>query len=379
MARLCRAALVGALALSSAGCWDLRTLDQRAFALLMAVDRQDGQWQVTMQIAVPGKRGGGAQGGGAESTPAVTELVVGRASSLRQAVDDLRRRLYRELDTSHMDTVVIGEAAAREGLDRLLFLGRSLRVPVVASVAVSRGPAFQVARARSPALNLPALFTARGFTGSYTRHPAVIPVPVWMLFNRFLPSPLQDPYAPGLVARDGYIDFAGVALFSGPRMVGWLDGHDAATFGVVRARRVAASLSTALPPEGSLPGGRVAVRVVTGRIRYSADLRDGRPVLQLHASLQGELDEAPPGLFRDARGQARAEQALERELEASLERLMHRLQELGSDPIGFGEDLRARWPDSPFVRDKPSWRAAYRQAEVEVRAQVSITTSGHRE
>ncbi|BDG59827.1 Ger(x)C family spore germination protein [Caldinitratiruptor microaerophilus] len=371
-----RVALAGALAVSSAGCWDLRTLDQRAFALLMAIDRQEGQWQLTAQIAVPG---GQDRGGGAEGTPAAIELVSGRGNSLREALDDLRSRLHRELDTSHMDTVVIGEAAAREGLDRLLFLSRSLRVPVVASVAVSRGPAAEVTRARSPALNLPALFTARAFTGSFTRHPGVIPVPVWMLFNRLLPSPFQDPYAPGLVSREGQIDFAGVALFSGPRMVGWLDGHDAATLGVIRARRVVGSVSADVPAQDGQPGGRTVLRVVTGRIRYSADLRDGRPVLRLNASFHGDLDEAPPGLLRDAQGQARVEQALARESEARLESLLHRLQEIGSDPIGFGEDFRVRWPDSPFVRDKASWQAAYRQAEVEARVDISITSSGHRE
>lgn len=98
-------ALLVALLPLAAGCWDFRGLDQRGFVLMVGIDRrEDDKFRLSlqMQTATPGQQDG--QGGGGQRP---YRVLTGEGDTIREAFERARADIFRELDLTFMDTIVI--------------------------------------------------------------------------------------------------------------------------------------------------------------------------------------------------------------------------------------------------------------------------------
>lgn len=354
------------------GCWDSRSLDQRAFVIMMGIDRPEEHiFEVTVEVPL------GATGGGGEAgllgTDRQWEGVSARAISVERALETISANLARELDLRLLSTVVIGEEMARHGLHDLDWLSRTLDVPSVANVAVTRGKAAKVALGESHLFAVPGLFPHFTLGGTFTRSPAVVPTPVWLIMLRLFHSPFEDAYAAGLTVDEQGINTDGLAVFRDNRLAGWLDKEETELFGMVKAGRYQGVLSRRLP---ETQAGWVSFSVQGGRTRLGVRLEDDEPVLTIDQNLRGTLRELVGRRITDLAQELRVEQDLAESQRQALAELVARLQEIGSDALGFGEIMRRRHPRHPAVADGKTWQEAYARARVEVAVQVVITTPG---
>lgn len=360
------------LCLPLAGCWDLRGLEGRAFAIMAGVDRtEENKFRISIQIQTitAGQPSGG--GGGASSAQANYRVLTGEGETIRMAFARARGLIARELDLAILDTIVFGESAATNLADLEIFV-RSLRTPVPAYVAVARGDAESVVRASTPGFQVPGEYTLQGFRGTWTRSPYVVRTPIWAFFNRDFHSPLQDPYAQALTSQKYGLNWDGMAVFRYHSFVGFLSPDDATIVNMVENQRFERTVEVTLGE-----GRRASMVIQRGKVRKWVTWERGQPVLHVHIKGAGDLFELTAMTVKSEEIQRELESALTKKLADEVVAALKLLQGMNIDPIGFGELARRAAPYRPEVQSSDAWHATYQQAKLDVRARLSIITSGY--
>lgn len=110
------------------GCWDRTEINDLAIVLATGVDYKDGQAQLTAQIFIPRKGGGGSESGGAgEGASGVTMTRTAEGVNIAEALNRLQRKVARHMFWGQCEVIVISEEAGKQGLRE--FVDFFLRYP----------------------------------------------------------------------------------------------------------------------------------------------------------------------------------------------------------------------------------------------------------
>ncbi|EKP95816.1 Ger(x)C family spore germination protein [Thermaerobacter subterraneus] len=361
-------ALLLLVAVTLTGCWDLEEIDRRTVVLGLAFDTDRGGG-FRMVASVPDPRAlvpsGGTAIGPQVKEPAFVVLQTrGRTASENLAA--LRDVTSRDLFLGQILVIGVSERLARRGVLSLLeFLMNNTDIPRAAWFVVARGDPARVLAVKPPQQTFPEfylddVFRARG------KPTGALAIPYWRVWvDTLLPGrdALVPVVAPG---PQGQMRVAQVAAFRDSRMVGLLSEKETHLLALIRDAR-----NTFW--EVDLPDGRrIALRPLGAntRILPLSPGPGGRPRFRFEASLNMALVEvygatgSPPELLQ---------QAASHDLTLALTRLVRRLQQMGSDPLGFGERWRIAQPRLFQVRD---WHQQWPQAQVDVRVRVNIGRGG---
>ncbi|MHA7579234.1 Ger(x)C family spore germination protein [Paenibacillus vandeheii] len=140
------------------GCWDRKEINDIAFVIGLAIDKEDGNYRSSLQIALPGQSGssGSEGGGGGTSGDKSWFMLSNTAKTLRGTSIEGQKALSRELYYAHRRTILIGEELAREGVASMLDLltryplNRFSALPII-----TKGPAFKVLDTDAPIEKFP--------------------------------------------------------------------------------------------------------------------------------------------------------------------------------------------------------------------------------
>lgn len=107
--------ICGALFLS--GCWDKTEFTQVSFAVAMAIDKTQEDYEVTVKLMLPKeeKQIGDAQ----------VWLVSGKGASIYEAIEELNNRSPREVYWGYMSLVVLGSSINEDISDVLDYFSRA--------------------------------------------------------------------------------------------------------------------------------------------------------------------------------------------------------------------------------------------------------------
>ena len=148
-------------------------------------------------------------------------------------------------------------------------------------------------------------------------------------------------------------EYLGSAVFSGPRMVGTLTGDETTMLRLLRGDAIANSFVL-----GS------AMMQVSRRARVKTDVRHEGDKTVLRAEIAMRLVLAAGAMEGTA-------QDLAAQVERSAAAVISKLQAMGSDAVGFGKKAVRRYKDIPSW-EASGWENAYRHAEIEAIAQISV-------
>jgi spore germination protein KC len=369
------ALLMMVMLLLGTGCWDARPIEQRAFVMMMGIDRTPaGQYRVTIQVQRAGYEG--QAGGGQRARAPTSQVLVNEGATPRQALEHARDELARELDTTFLELTVIGREVAEQHLEELDWIVRAFRVPVSGYVAVAPADAESVVRGNAPGYGMPAQFALFSLlSGGWTRSAAIVEGHMWLMFNRNFFTPLEDAFAPVLAAReDGQLSWQGLAVFKERRLAGLLSEPEAAHFNLLLGARSQMVVAAKVPER---QGAKASLFLQTVRVKRRVTWQGDRPVIQIRLLARGILQELiGMRMWEDADERA-VENALADALATDVKALVRRLQDLGSDPLGFGELARERAPYRREVSSGDAWRDAYRRAEVDVVVTMRMVSPGY--
>ncbi|MDR6726290.1 spore germination protein KC [Paenibacillus amylolyticus] len=98
------------------GCWDRIEVNDLAIVLATGIDYEDERYQLTSQIFIPRKAGGGSSGGSEASPSGVTMIRTAEGRTVAEALNRLQRKVPRNMFWGHCEVIVISEHAGKQGL-----------------------------------------------------------------------------------------------------------------------------------------------------------------------------------------------------------------------------------------------------------------------
>ena len=357
------------LALSAAGCWDFEEVDRRAFAATIGIDpAAGGRVRLSVQIPVVSSGKGGPTGGGEGGFITLAQT----ARTVHECFAALQAKTSRDLVIQQNKTIVLGEAAARGGVEPLLdYLRRNPKAPPQSLVFIARGRSAAEILSFAPSEEILPAFALILAGQAISKADRVYFIPLWQFIQKLVHQS-KDPYAPLIEVDRTEKTFilAGIGVFAGDRLAGELDPEETQAFGLL------ANLMKAGTVTFARPGGKITLRNVKGKTKIKIRMEAGRPSFVLTITVDAALGEDTGGWTGLASADYRR---LEREAASALKprllAVIKKLQGWGADVIDLGETLRAYRPRL-WESIKGSWREIYRKAPVEVEVKVRIARDG---
>ncbi|WP_420872090.1 Ger(x)C family spore germination protein [Cohnella rhizosphaerae] len=356
------------------GCWDRTEINDLAFITGSAFDLTDnGDYLLSLQIAIPSSTPGGAGGG-----PQQKFFVVSAAGkNANEAFEKLQKKSSRKLFTAHRSVILIGEALGRRGIEGVIDVfahdpRQRLRTYIM---VVKGGQAKQLLQTKYPFDQVP-MEAVKEMEGQRSE----IAV---NLRDFFIASSSEgiDPVMGAIEvepegndpAKNGMFKLAGSAVFKKTKMVGKLDERE--TDGLnwatnhMKDKRINAAL-----PGGQ---GNVGMLVTHAERKIAADASGDRIRFKILLQGKGALFENNTRLdVTRPKNIAIAKAALEKSARKQVADVLLKLQkEYGADVVGFGRLLHQNKPKR-WKAIQSEWNRKFVEAEIAVDVRLDISGAG---
>lgn len=359
------------------GCWDRTEVNDIAFVVGTAIDKEEDQYKVAVQFALPAKMGNVAvrgSGGGGQRVWAV-DTMTGR--TLREANQKQQKSLSRQLNFSHRRVFVAGEEVAKEGLEPVVdILARLPQNRMTALIGVAKGKALEILDNETAVEQFPAEMI-RELMQAQMRAPTTL--------TGFISRALEegiDPVVPALATRWSQpgstdksvrvIEIIGLGLFRGAKLVTILEGPKAQSLLLAMGQAQAPNLQMSVPGTPGMVAiwfhetSADLVPVVRGE-SLTARIRIRAKVAMME-NTTGEF--SPTGEFLE-----RVKSALIKKTVQDVESAFKAAQEAGADPLGVGAALHRSMPDY-WKRVRPNWDRRYKEVKPLVEVVVQMEHAG---
>lgn len=190
-------------------------------------------------------------------------------------------------------------------------------------------------------------------------------------------APGLDPVLPLLRQSEEGASVCGTALFASDRMVGKLNPWQTALLLAMMNRFKPTELFLGATPDlktaASLKRG-MAVSMTRAQRKLRLLIRANQPpTLKIVLHFEGNLLENCWDQYDDRKQQTKLEQRLAVDIKAACQKILRTVQQSGSDPIGFGNLIRANY--NAYWK-KGMWNKAYRNAKIDVDVQFKLLNYG---
>lgn len=324
-------------------------------------------YRAAVEIAVWRElRGGGQMGGGGgqagiSGAQKPAWILASTSETVAEALDNLRERSFRTLSLAQLKVVIIGEQAARHGIDDTLdYLERNQEVQRRVTLAVAPGEALKILQVRTmidqlAAFTLPRLIT-EARAAARAPEASIGEAMTWRETSTGFVVPRVRASGKELVV-------AGAGVFRGERLVDWLGEEECRGLAWLAGQPRDEILSFPCPIR---PGKHYAVRVTGVRRRLKVRVEQGRPVFAVSLSCRIDFLESPHR-FETKDDVARAQSAAAEVIRAQVEAALKAGKRSRTDFFGFGTALKGAWP-AVWDRLGKGWDDYFAQAvRVELR------------
>ncbi|MDR7866783.1 MAG: Ger(x)C family spore germination protein [Sporomusaceae bacterium] len=393
--RAALAAVLAAVCLLTAGCWDRVEIQDRAFVLAVAVDvaeegadKEPGKakvesyahpappdrYRVTFQVLRFGEAKGGQDrpgGGGGR-----TFLVTGRGPTMLDAVRDALGESSKGLWFENLQVLIFSQKVAeRYGLAPVVdFYRRDAEMRGRAQIYITPGEAAKLLAITPPSGEPGGVFLAN----VARRYPKDIHLPIARTDISFASLALDnraDMMFPVLEAAGETMKAKGGALFKGDKFLGYQDEYFIRGVRIIRATEKSAAISFECPTH---PGSATTFELFRHQTILKPHVAGERVWFTLEIAMRGNLDEIQCGHQHDTLDAAYLGKAQKRaadEVERNIRHTLAVSQKLGWEMFYFKQSLQAYKPKD-WERIKDRWEEIYSTAPVEVKVRVSIIGVG---
>lgn len=290
------------------GCWDMVDIDRRFFVGNIGIDKAAVDDKLKVEFTMPIVRkisGEGGQGGGGGGSTIASVSTV--SDSIHAAARQMSHRLSRRLFFEHTRVILIGEEAARDGIEGVVnFLSRNTEVNRRGRIMVVKGKAEDALKVKNEYETLLAMYIANIFEN-------------WTFCSKFIEITIDDfmksvystqgnVLLPRLTPGKIDVSIGGAAVIKNYKLVGWLDENE--TLGVnfvlgkvrggdltfkqqgedypVVMSIVQISTKTELVEAGTYPKFKISPRIVADIVETPVDMKIDASMIK---SLEKDLEE----------------------------------------------------------------------------------------
>ncbi|REK76846.1 Ger(x)C family spore germination protein [Paenibacillus paeoniae] len=299
MKRIGQMIVVCVLSLSlMTGCWNRRELDELGILSGVAIDRAGKDYQVAAQVIIPDQVNSRTGGGKAPVT-----LYKAKGATLFEAFRNLTTTSPRKIYTAHIQTLVLSEEVAHEGVAKVLDLlvrNQETRMNYVVMVA-KQVPAEQIMNVLTPLEKVPADSLFNSLETSSNIWSPVSKITVDMLMDQLTTEGIH-PVLPGVTttgnapasqaATKEEIDvpvklvLSELAVFKGDKLAGWLSPSEARGYNYI-TDKVKSSVGHLKCPDGKL----LAIEIIRTKTKLKCMLVNGEPVIEVLVETDSNIGE----------------------------------------------------------------------------------------
>ncbi|MWV46509.1 Ger(x)C family spore germination protein [Paenibacillus sp. HJL G12] len=366
--------------LALSGCWDRTEINDVAFVIGSAVDKEKGLYRSTLQIALPGNLGGsGSEGGGGGTEGNKSYYLESKTGlTLRNSNMEVQAGNSRNLSFAHRRTLLLGDDFARGGIASML--DQFARIPqnrLSSLVAVTEGPAYKILDASAPMEQFPSEMV-RELMNQFTKRPVTIKYLANDLLSEGIDVSLpyislQEAVPEGEGQPKKNIQITGMALFKEDKLVGVLRGQE------VRMINLAMNQATSPDVLVSGPNGNGYVT-----IRFTENVTSLKPVIHgdditMHISILAKgsvIENNSDYSLGGEKNMSKLEQSASKEIIRQIHSGMRLLQDkYHSDALGFGRAILQKDPHA-WARLKNHWDEVYPTVKVVIDTNLHVENIG---
>ncbi|SHM15919.1 spore germination protein KC [Caldanaerovirga acetigignens] len=358
--------------LTISGCWDMVDIDRRFFVGNIGIDKAPVEGKIKVEFTMPIVRkisGEGGQGGGGGGSTIATVSTL--ANSIHSASRQMSRRLSRRLFFEHTRVILIGEEAARDGIEGVVnFLSRNTEVNRRGRIMVVKGKAEDALKAKNEYETLLALYISNIFEN-------------WNFCSRFVEITIDDflkkayttkgnVLLPRLTPGKTDVSIGGAAVVKKYKLVGWLDEDETLGVNFVLGKVRGGDL-TFKKPGMDYPVVMSIVQISTKMELIEAGTY---PKFKITPEILADIVETPVDMKIDESALKKLEKDLEGKVNQIILKGVKKVQkEFQVDVLGFGEYLYKYKPDV-WEYYKEDWENVFPDAEIIVDTKATIRGIG---
>lgn len=362
-------------------CWDSQELNDRAIELGWGIDKaKNKKVQISTQIIIPSKIGGGqgsgGRGGGSQGKPYFVETGIGEDTL--EAVEKLQTKLSRKIFRGQRRVIVIGEKLARKGIKDLLdTYTRDPSINLLADIFVVKGStAKNFLQSSYPLENVPAV----GALKEYSQTGALKEV----AFLNFLLSANSEGRCPTMPAiaisspsstggNKGF-QISGAGIFNKDlKLVGFLTMEEGKALRWITGDLQYTTVTS------TLPNGKGDVSLDLNKVdrKIQPMIQKNKVKILIILTGQGVIRENNTHIdLTDVKNIARVQNALDQKAEKNVLKTITKVQKkYGTDIFGFGDTIK-RKDLRQWKSLKKNWNKEFSDAEIVVKANLTVRKIG---
>ncbi|MCP8971058.1 Ger(x)C family spore germination protein [Ectobacillus ponti] len=362
------------------GCWDRREINDVAFVIATALDKEGDKYRSTVQIPLPGQMGGVGSGGGGGGTSGsktwYLESATGR--TIRESNAKQQKAISRRLYFAHRRVVMIGEDLAKDGMEQMVDLfGRAPQNRLTSFPVIAKGRAAELLQVEAPTEMFPAEMV-RELISNSSEEPTTLKDMVSEMLTEGIDPALPvvtkrntDPGAKG--DSQSTVGVSGMAVFNDQnKLAGMLNDKEAQAvlFALNRARATEISI---FPKKGK---HGVALQVQETSIRIDPVTSGKQVKVHIHGKVRALIVENDTKMgMANMDNLQKLQNLLNRTLEKQVIQGVAALQKAGSDAMGIGRSIHA---DNPKLWQSihHEWPKLYPKVPVSVSLDSEIEHGG---
>ncbi|MFX4262530.1 Ger(x)C family spore germination protein [Pelotomaculum propionicicum] len=371
--------------LLSAGCWDMREINEIGFVMAVGVDRADdtGQFTVTVQIANPSAEGSKTEKAAKQSV----WVASADGPSIFEAIRKLVRISSKRIVWAHNNVVIIGEPLARDGITPVIdFFTHNPELRMKTGLVVARGNAGDYLYAKAGMEDIPGVSMSE--MGRYRSLIAETVESDLLRVSYDYNNEYSEPLISGvslkkviITPENGkasseteIIELSGAAVFKKNKMTGWLTPEETRGLAWVR-NETRNTVVTVTDPEHENRSVSVETRGVKSKI-YS-QVEGGVPYITIAVSGAGNIVEEDGHTTLDIEEMKdHIEGLISEKIAGEIETSIYKIQkEYNSDVLHFSRAINVQNDEEWDSEIKDNWQGIFPQIPVTVLVDINIKTS----
>ncbi len=354
--------------LMQTGCWDQKQYEDIGFILQMGLEKEKNKLLLSMTAPVVSP----------DVEKKVEFLYTSDEAMVRSSREKLRDRSGKMLQGGKIQILYFSKELAQEGINEYMdiFL-RDPENPLLSNVVV-------VDKSPKEMMELSLDFKDKPRSAIYAaellrdaRRRLSIPETRIYNFNILYYSKTIDPVTPLFRYDDKNFIASGSAVFNGDKMVGEVDPDQTKLLNILIGKKQTFEYfyRESVPSEikDTLKHG-ASIYMMPKKSKINVYIESKKPVLDLTLRFNASMDEFSGKNKLDQKGyQDKVEKAVSQALYNDIYKLLTTLQQVGADPIGFGEKVRST--QNQYWKSV-NWKEVYKSARIKLNVGVNIETYG---
>jgi spore germination protein len=308
-----------------------------------------------------------------------TELIYSNADILREFREKARRTSAKVVEGGKIQQFLIEDSLASKGINNLLeVIERDSTDPPTAFVIITESSPKDIFEALQGYEDKPApAFYIHDLIKSNIKS-SYVPETSIFQFSTLYFSPGIDPVAAIIKHQSDKgkgVEITGTALFAGDKFVGKIDVKETpfllAMMGKMKRSVFISKKVQEKEPDNNKKG--CAISITKAKRKLSVDMLDNKPKVNISLKLNATIADFKWNKMYDSDFEQYLEGVISAEIKEICERILRHTQEVGSDPIGIGDIIRAKHNS---YWESVNWENAYKDVIFNVDVNVNIMNHG---